>query len=103
MSTTEYAHIAVSAEGVPILAGTQTKVVEVALDHLAHAWDAHEIHRQHPHLSLGQILSSLAYYYDHQAEMDEEIEMQCREVEQIRGELGNHPARSKLKATGLLP
>jgi uncharacterized protein (DUF433 family) len=103
MTTTEYAHIALTAEGIPVVAGTQTKVVEVALDHLAHAWDAREIHRQHPHLSLGQILSALAYYYDHQPEMDAQIEGQCREVERIRGELSDGRIRAKLKAMGILP
>ena len=36
MATVEYAHISFSAEGVPVIAGTRTKVVEIVLDHLAH-------------------------------------------------------------------
>ncbi len=54
--------------------GTQTTVIEVARDRLAHNWDADEIQRQHPHLTLGQIHSCLAYYYDHQGEMDRFVE-----------------------------
>jgi uncharacterized protein (DUF433 family) len=88
---------------VPYIAGTQTKVIEVVLDRLAYHWDADEIHRQHPHLSLGQIYSALAYYYDHQAEMDREIEDQLRQVEQIKASLGESPVRLKLKAMGRLP
>ena len=76
---------------------------KVVLDRLAHHWDADEIKRQHPHLSLAQIYSALAYYYDHQAEIDREIEGQLQRVEKIRADLGASPIRQKLKAKGLLP
>jgi hypothetical protein len=36
-----------------MVAGTQTKVIEIALDQIAHQWDALEIRRQHPHLRFG--------------------------------------------------
>jgi hypothetical protein len=36
MATVTYAHIEVTPEGVPYIAGTQTKVVEVVLDRLAY-------------------------------------------------------------------
>jgi uncharacterized protein (DUF433 family) len=62
MLTIAYPHIEISADGVPMLSGTRIKVIEIALDHLTHHWDAEEIQRQHPHLSLGQIHSALAYY-----------------------------------------
>jgi uncharacterized protein (DUF433 family) len=103
MATVTYAHVEVTAEGVPYIAGTQTKVVEVILDRLAYHWDTDEIHRQHPHLTLSQIYSALAYYYDHQAEMDREIDKQLLEVEKIRKSLGESSIRLKLKAMGRLP
>jgi len=96
-------HIEVNSQGVPYLAGTQTKVIEVVLDRLAHHWDADEIKRQHPDLSLAQIYSDLAYYYDHKAVIDREIEGQLQRVEKIRADLGASPIRQKLKAKGLLP
>jgi len=103
MSTVAYAHIELDRDNVPILAGTQTKVVEVVLDHLAHGSDALEIHREYPSLSLGQIYSALAYYYDHQAEMDQDIERRLGNVERIKGELGEGPISRKLRSKGLLP
>jgi uncharacterized protein (DUF433 family) len=107
MSTVEYAHIAIGADGVPMLAGTPIKVVEIVLDHLAHGSDAQEIHREFPHLSLGQIHSVLAYYYDHQDEVDADIAQRMRRAEEFRGKfealLGPSPLRLKLKAKGLLP
>ena len=96
-------HIEVNSQGVPYLAGTQTKVIEVVLDRLAHHWDADEIQRQHPHLSLAQIYSALAFYYDHQVEIDREIEGQLQRVEKTRTDLGPSPIRQKLRAKGLLP
>ena len=103
MATVAYPHIDCTREGGPFVAGTQTKVVEVVLDRLAYHWDADEIHRQHPHLSLSHIYSALAYYYDHQAEMDREIDKQLREVKHIKASLGTSPVRLKLRAMGLLP
>lgn len=65
-----YAHIDVDRQGVPYLTGTKTKVKQVALDHIAYNWSAEDIRRNHPYLTLSQIHSALAYYYDHQREID---------------------------------
>jgi uncharacterized protein (DUF433 family) len=98
-----YAHIALSPEGVPYIIGMQTKVEEVVLDHLAYRWDADAIQRQHANLTLAQIHSALAYYYDHQEELDRAIDEGLREVVQIRAGLGESPIRLKLRAKGFLP
>src|SRR5438105_11263703 len=96
-----YPHLELRDDGKPWLIGTQTKVVEVVLDRLAHHWDAEEIQRQHPHLSLGQIYSCLAYYYDHQQEMDRAIDDQLERVQELRGRQSESVLKSKLKAKGL--
>jgi uncharacterized protein (DUF433 family) len=103
METVIYAYIDFTPEGVPFIADTKTKVEEIVLDHISWHWEADEIHRNHPHLSLAQIHSALAYYYDHQAEMDALIEQGVRHVAKIRADLGESPIRLKLKAEGLLP
>jgi uncharacterized protein (DUF433 family) len=107
MSTVEYAHITVGSDCVPMLAGTHIKVVEIICDHLAHGSDAQEMHREFPHLSLGQIHSALAYYYDHQDEVDADIAQRMRMAEEFREKFeassGPSPLRLKLKAKGLLP
>lgn len=72
MATVSYAHIEPNASGEPIIAGTRIKVRMIALARIAHGWDAEEIQRHHPDLSLGQVHSALAYYYDHKEEMDRE-------------------------------
>ncbi len=94
MSTAAYAHIEVDAAGVPILAGTTMKVVELVAEHLAWGWDA--VQRQHPYLTLGQVHSALAYFHDHEQELRQEIERRHTQVQAIRKELGKKPASEKL-------
>ena len=63
------------------------KVVELVLSHLAHGWDAENLHREFPYLSMGQIHSALAYYYDHREEIDRDIEDRRRVAEELRPKL----------------
>ena len=101
MTTTAYPHIE-TRDGVPFVAATKTKVVEIVLDRLAHHWDAEEIQRQHPHLSLAQIYSALAYYHDHQAEIDQDLAARSAKVDQIAGSQSTSAVRAKLRAMGRL-
>jgi uncharacterized protein (DUF433 family) len=100
MATVSYPHIELSADGVPFLEGTRTKVVEIALDRIAHHWDAEEIQRQHPHLTLGQIYAALAYYHDHRETVDAAISRQLADVDRIADQQGNSLLREKLKSMG---
>jgi uncharacterized protein (DUF433 family) len=77
--------------------GTNTKVIQVAIDKYAHGWSAEEIQAQHPHLSLAQIHAALSYYYDHQAEIDQEIEEIIRESEALRQQAGMSRAEQRLR------
>jgi len=54
-----------------------------------------EIQRQYPHLSLAQIHAALAYYYDHQGEIDDTIERELREVAAIHSDTAT-PSRDEL-------
>ncbi|HZY41006.1 MAG TPA: DUF433 domain-containing protein [Anaerolineae bacterium] len=81
---TRYEHVTLDHDRVPILSGTNMKVVELVVEQLAHGWSAEEIHFQHPYLTLGQIYSALAYYWDHKAELDLDIERRVRAVDQAR-------------------
>ena len=98
MPTLAYPHITVGTDGVPYLTGTTIKVVEIVLDRLAYHWDADEIQRQHPSLSLAQIYSALAYYHDHQTEIDGDIEKRLKREDQLIASLGPSPIRTKLQA-----
>lgn len=107
MATVDYPHVSVNPNGTPIVTGTRTKVLMLVMDHVGQGWDAREIQRQRPYLALGQIHSALAYYYDHQAEMDAEMERDLQEAERIMAEVeqrqGPLPLKEKLERMGRLP
>ncbi len=95
-------HIQIDAHGTAWIDDTNVKVVEVVLDRLAHGWSPEEIHFQHPSLSLAQIHAALAYYYDHQAEMDEQIERQLKEADALAAQGDDSPVRRRLRSAGRL-
>ena len=79
------------------------KVVELVLDAKAYGWSLGELHFQHPHLTMRQICSALAYYSDHQEEVDRDIERRLKAVEKIAAEQ-TRPTRieKRLKGVGLI-
>ena len=99
---TRYEHIVLNDSQVPTIAGTTMKVVELVLAHLAYGWSPEELHFQFPHLTLGQVHSALAYYWDHRQEMDRDIESRLKRADQLRQSLGEPPVVARLKAKGLL-
>ncbi|MEO8198873.1 MAG: DUF433 domain-containing protein [Thermoanaerobaculia bacterium] len=103
LNQTLYAHIVTDEADVPYLVGTNTKVIELVLDRIAYGWSAEELHLQHSHLTLGQIHSALAYYWDHQDEIDDDIQRRLEYVEDVRTNSEPTNLISKLKAQGLLP
>ena len=99
---TAYEHITLTENGVPIIEGTTTKIIEIVLETKAYGWSPEEVHFQHPYLSLGQIYSAMAYYFDHAAEFEREIRERLEKVRNIRANVGESKARTKLKEKGLL-
>ena len=94
--------IEIDGHGVAWVGGTKVKVTEIVLDKIAYGWSPEEIHFQHPDLSLGQIHAALAYYYDHQAELDKVIATEREHVQRLRDAAGESPLVTRLKANGLL-
>jgi uncharacterized protein (DUF433 family) len=72
--STAYKHIHLDDFQVPIVAGTTMKVVEIIIAQKAYGWSPEEVHFQHPYLSMSQIYSALAYYWDYRREMDLDIQ-----------------------------
>jgi len=98
LSETGYEHIILTDAQIPMIAGTNMKVVELVLNHLAHGWSPEELHFQHPTLSMGQIHSALAYYWDHKAELDQDIERRRSIVDNIQQTSAESPLAGRLKA-----
>ena len=51
------------------VAGTRLRVQDIVSDHERHGLSPEEIAREHPHITLAQVHSALAYYYDHRDEV----------------------------------
>ncbi len=99
---TRYLHVILNEANVPFIAGTNMKVVELVLEQMAYGWSPEELHFQHPYLTLGQIHSALAYYWDHQEELDRDIEHRLQHVREIQHAAPPPPLDSRLKAKGLI-
>jgi uncharacterized protein (DUF433 family) len=60
--------------GKPRIAGTRIQVKDVALMHERMGMTPAQIVADYPHLGLADVHAALAYYHDHRAEIDAEIE-----------------------------
>lgn len=98
---TKYEHITIDERGVPFIAGTTMKVIELVIEKIAYGWSPEELHMQHPYLTLGQIHSALAYYYDHEDELNKDIEHRLQGARQYRPS-ERSPLKERLKSCGLL-
>lgn len=99
---TRYKYVILDTENVPFIAGTNMKVIELVLEKTAYGWSPEELHFQHPYLTLSQIYSALAYYWDHQEELDRDIERRLRFVDRVQRTMGSSPLAARLKAKGLI-
>lgn len=97
---TRYEHIVLDDAGVPLIAGTTMKVIALVLERAAYGWSPEELHFQHPYLSLGQIHSALAYYWDHKDELDQDITRRRARAEELRSATPPSPLIARLKTQG---
>lgn len=95
-------HIDVDDRGVARIVGSRSKVIQIVMDRMANGWGPEEIQAQHPHLSLAQVHAAFAYYYDHKAELDAQIEADIRRADEMRAQAGESPVVQKLKKLGKL-
>ena len=99
---TRYEHIVLTEDDVPQIAGTTMKVVELIVAQRAYGWSPEELHFQYPHLTLGQIHSALAYYWDHRDLLDRDIAVRLSYVDGMKDALQSRALIERLKARGLM-
>ncbi|HVT29730.1 MAG TPA: DUF433 domain-containing protein [Lacipirellulaceae bacterium] len=103
MSTISPSHIHMDERHVAWIDDTNIKVIEVALEHIAHGSSSDEIFEQHNgYLTMAQIHAALMHYYDHQAEYDAEIDRQLREYDRLHSRDHDSPGRRRLRELGKL-
>ncbi|MEP7013220.1 MAG: DUF433 domain-containing protein [Acidobacteriota bacterium] len=96
-----YPHVEIHDDGVPYIAGTTMKIVELVDSKEAYGWSPEELHFQFPQLTLGMVYGALAYYWDHQEEVDSDRELRLRLAEEYRLQDGPSPLAAKIRALGL--
>ena len=78
------------------------RVAQIVMDYLAYGWSPDEICRHHPHLSPGEVHAAMAYYYDHQVEIDLEIQAELDLLDQDHATQPRSRVHLKLRAKGLV-
>ena len=101
-TNTEYKHILLSDNKIPFIEGTSMKVVELITSVQAYGWSPEELHLQDPHLSMSQIYSALAYYWEHKADIDDDIKRRFEHSEELRQNAGESPLAKRLRSEGLI-
>jgi uncharacterized protein (DUF433 family) len=88
MSTaTTYAYITSTpgiCGGKPCIDGHRVRVLDIAVDFDKLGMTCEEISQQYPGLTLSQIHSALAYYFDHRDEILAELDEEKRMVEEFK-------------------
>jgi uncharacterized protein (DUF433 family) len=79
----------------------RVRVAQIVMDYIAHGWTAEEMCRQHPYLIPAEAHAAMAYYYDHQEEIDREITTEVAQAEQDRVRATPSPFFLRMKAAGL--
>ncbi|NES80951.1 MAG: DUF433 domain-containing protein [Moorea sp. SIO2B7] len=102
ITSTEYKHIQLNENNVPLIAGTTMKVVELITSVKAYQWTPEELHENYPHVSMSKIYAALSYYWDHKEEIDSEMERIEQWVDKMRQEAGETHIVKDLKAKGLI-
>lgn len=91
--------------GAAVINNSRLKVIHLVIDKRVHDLSPEEMVRQHPPLTLAQVYAAFAYYYDHQEELDAEIEAGYQRAEELRDLFTPHPMHhalleAKLRAQG---
>ena len=95
-------HVTIDDKGIARIDGTRMKVIFIA-QALKAGETAEQMRDAWPHLSLAQIHSAISYYYDHQPQIDAEIERTLEEARTMRAAAPETPGRKKLRDMGLRP
>lgn len=96
-SYTALLHIHKDERGVAWIDDSNVKVVEVILDHVQ-GNSPEQIHEEYPHLSLAQVYTSLAYYYDHRQEIDALMQQWQERYEAEYAKPENQALRREIRA-----
>ena len=78
------------------------RVAQIVMDYLAYGWSVEEICRQHHYLKPAEAHAAMGYYFDHQEEIDQEINQEWEQVQTHLTQTARSPFYTRMKARGLL-
>ena len=73
-----------TCDGSPIIEGTRTRVIDMAIEYEAMGCSPDEIIDNHPYLNLSQVHDALSYYYENRNELDRKIEQDQEFIRQLK-------------------
>ncbi len=80
----------------------RVRVAQIVMDYLAHGWSADEMCRHHLYLTPAEAHAAMAYYFDHQEEIDSEIRAEWEQAQRERLQAQQSPFYVRMRAKGLL-
>jgi hypothetical protein len=80
----------------------RVRVSQIVADYLAHGWSPEEMCRQHPYLTLAEAHTAMAYYFDHQEEIDRELVAEFAKSEKDRASSTPSPFVVRMRSQGRL-
>ena len=87
IETTSHPYIIINKDvcgGSPIIEGTRTRVIDIAIQYELLGRSPDEIIRSHPHVSLYQIHDALFFYYENRDELDRKIKQDREFVTKLK-------------------
>jgi hypothetical protein len=98
-TATRYEHIIIDAQDQTRIGNEHGfKLLSLIAEQQANNWNAHELLEQFPQLTMGQIHSALAYYWDHQVECDAELARLEHQADELRSSLPVSAAQTRLQS-----
>jgi uncharacterized protein (DUF433 family) len=83
--------------GKPRIAGRRIRVQDIAIWHEQLGLSADEIVAEHPDITLADVHAALAYYYDHRAEIQQDIRTSDALINEVRS---RNPSKLHKRLTG---
>jgi uncharacterized protein (DUF433 family) len=95
----DYPHVEKTGTGpAHLIRFPRIRVAQLVMDYLGHGWSPDEMCRQHPYLSPAEAHAAMGYYFDHQAEIDQEIRADFELAERERALQTPLPVILRLRA-----
>ena len=96
-------HFWLDDRGVTWVDDSNVKVIELAMHYRSGLTKPIDVAREYEGLTPAQVHSAFAYYLDHQAEFDGEIDRRLKMYDKLRLDSLDSPGRKRLKQQGLMP